>query len=911
MADQNRLVYVFDGDASGLKKAIAEVKGAFAGLSGLSGALGLLLPAASIAGLGAFAKSGIDAADAMHDLALRTQTSVETLSGLRLVAAQNDTSLEALGKAVGKLSAFMGQNAEAAKKLGLTAKDPLDAYVQLAGVLGKAATAQDRAAIANKIFGKTWQETLPTLMLGEDALREQIRLGREAAGVTTDQANAAHEFDDALALVKTSIQGASINLGTKFLPMLNQITVAMKEASKEGSILKTIFVGLGGLGAAMFTDEFKALPEKLAKAQRALHDALQGGGREDAPAVIAARQQIALIQQQIVEEQKLVAEKAKPAGTKTFDDAFGAKVKTVKDSLTRLPTVGKQFDADTATLKAALEVQAGLIEASLQARLISQARYYELKLATDNKQLDLDLARLKKERDAEQANADALASTPTAKLTKNEKANLGDRQREAQTKVKELQSQIDAIPGKRVVLNVDAGVKIALNKQQVQDALNQARAELANATGTATPEQQRALIEASHRDLLTQLINDGDTAGQELVKGLINVQSWQTSLDTLQKSWQLALQTMQNAEQSIDIQQKNGLITQADAQDRIAQAHRDAGVAMDALLPKMEAFAKSINSPELLQSIKAWETELSGVKAVIDPIAASINTDIKSSLTGFLTDIGSAAKTAKEAWLDLGRSILATIQKASSQRIVDTLFPSLSGGGGIGGIISGAMGGKRDGSSLTSALFVQDINNSAFKAAGGANIFGGQPGGDQAGGDSMFSGIWSSITGAFTKFVSGISSFFSNLMSSIGGLFSGGGGGSGAGMGSLISAAASLFGFAEGGWTGTGNKSRPAGFVHPYEFVFDEVSTSRIGVGVLENLRRVASGAVIPQAPRWSYADGGPVNLPQAKGSDVHAQFRHVTVMDPEDVAGAVGQTRSFERAVLNIIRLNPRALQT
>jgi tape measure domain-containing protein len=65
---------------------------------------------------------------------------------------------------------------------------------------------------------------------------------------------------------------------------------------------------------------------------------------------------------------------------------------------------------------------------------------------------------------------------------------------------------------------------------------------------------------------------------------------------------------------------------------------------------------------------------------------------------------------------------------------------------------------------------------------------------------------------------------------------------------------AELFGpgFAGGGWTGSGGKYDPAGIVHRGEFVFDAMATNRIGVGVLEGMRRGLPG----------YASGGTVAMP-------------------------------------------------
>jgi phage-related minor tail protein len=62
-----------------------------------------------------------------------------------------------------------------------------------------------------------------------------------------------------------------------------------------------------------------------------------------------------------------------------------------------------------------------------------------------------------------------------------------------------------------------------------------------------------------------------------------------------------------------------------------------------------------------------------------------------------------------------------------------------------------------------------------------------------------------------------------------------------------------LPGFAEGGYTGAGGKFQPAGVVHAGEFVFDKATTSMIGPGNLERLRRnirgYAGGGMVGAAP--------------------------------------------------------------
>lgn len=63
-------------------------------------------------------------------------------------------------------------------------------------------------------------------------------------------------------------------------------------------------------------------------------------------------------------------------------------------------------------------------------------------------------------------------------------------------------------------------------------------------------------------------------------------------------------------------------------------------------------------------------------------------------------------------------------------------------------------------------------------------------------------------------------------------------------------------GFASGGYTGPGGKYAPAGIVHRGEFVFDQKSTSAIGIGTLYSLMRQARGA---RSVTRGYANGGAV----------------------------------------------------
>jgi len=90
-----------------------------------------------------------------------------------------------------------------------------------------------------------------------------------------------------------------------------------------------------------------------------------------------------------------------------------------------------------------------------------------------------------------------------------------------------------------------------------------------------------------------------------------------------------------------------------------------------------------------------------------------------------------------------------------------------------------------------------------------------------------------------------------------------------AGVNAALIAKQAISGFAEGGYTGHGGKYEPAGVVHRGEYVLPQEVVRSIGVGNLDALRSMYTGA----APgRGSYATGGMVQATLDSGSILAAQ---------------------------------------
>lgn len=237
----------------------------------------------SVAGLAAFVKKSIDAADNMRDLAIATGTSVQSLASLELASKQSGTNLEALAKGMGKLSVFMAQNADEAKRLGITAQDPAQALAQLADALERAATPADRNAIAAKALGKNYAELMPLLTQGGDELRRQAADSESYAKQMTAMADQADQFNDSLAKLQQGLSLFGMTVGNAVLPTLNKMFVNMEEGIR-------IFGSFGDalLKIGLQTNPFDSVTDGLAKYRAEIKRLreLQAGSRPEIAAML-------------------------------------------------------------------------------------------------------------------------------------------------------------------------------------------------------------------------------------------------------------------------------------------------------------------------------------------------------------------------------------------------------------------------------------------------------------------------------------------------------------------------------------------------------------------------------------------------------------------------------------------------
>jgi hypothetical protein len=186
--------------------------------------------AVATAAMAGFVISSINAADHLNDLSKTTGLSVENLSGLALAAKQSGTDLDGVAKAISKLSENIGKYGDKFRALGITAKDPIEAFKQLSDIFVAIDDPQTRAALGAAALGKSWQVTAPLLAEGGKNIGEVIEKGKRLSGVTTDMAEQADKFNDSLEDMKTEASGLGVKIGSEMIPAMTDIIKAVKEA---------------------------------------------------------------------------------------------------------------------------------------------------------------------------------------------------------------------------------------------------------------------------------------------------------------------------------------------------------------------------------------------------------------------------------------------------------------------------------------------------------------------------------------------------------------------------------------------------------------------------------------------------------------------------------------------------------
>ena len=232
-----------------LDGTVGKMKSAFMALGGV----------ALVGGFVAAIKGAIDTADSLNDLRQKTGIAVEELDALGFAAKLNGTTLEAVSGALGKMAKTMAEASSGSKEaaaifaqFGISQAEmksgSISATEALARISERIAAMPDglnKAAAAQKVFGKSAAEIIPLLNAGGDAIRDAgAELDRMGGRMTGEMAAAADQFNDNMTKLTRTTSSLAITMANDLLPSLNYIAETFLKGSQQGTLFGTMLSGI-------------------------------------------------------------------------------------------------------------------------------------------------------------------------------------------------------------------------------------------------------------------------------------------------------------------------------------------------------------------------------------------------------------------------------------------------------------------------------------------------------------------------------------------------------------------------------------------------------------------------------------------------------------------------------------------
>ena len=188
-----------------------------------------------------------DYADKLLDLEEITGISTTSLQEFRHVATVAGVSTDALSNTVSGLARRMpgiidgtGNASDALKQLGVSAKDvngnvrqTEDIMVDIMGALGGVENRMERAAIANQLLGRSWEQLAPVIGLGVDGIKNARDEAHELGLVLDrDALEAANNFRIEFEKFQAQIASAGRAIAVELMPVVLDLLPVFQSALK-------------------------------------------------------------------------------------------------------------------------------------------------------------------------------------------------------------------------------------------------------------------------------------------------------------------------------------------------------------------------------------------------------------------------------------------------------------------------------------------------------------------------------------------------------------------------------------------------------------------------------------------------------------------------------------------------------
>lgn len=713
-----------------------------ASFGNLRGALGGIAAALSAGAIVAGFRNITQELDNLSKSAQIVGTTVEKLSALQYAGGLAGLSTEDIDKGLTRLSAQLeearqgGKEAEEVfRSLGVAINDGANIDEVLARIADRFASFADgsaKTAYALDLGGKSFAKWIPLLNEGREGLQEAAdeaqRLGRV---IDTDTAKAAEEFNDNIDRLKESLKGALVVSLADTIKYLARFSDEIVRAVQNLGQLNSGGAVLSGIATALETVAVIGVNTAYV---------LKGIGNELGGIAAQAGALARLDFSAVAEIRRLMVSDAEKARADV--DALTAKILALRSATADAgaggagssptgaapPRENKNADAiaaafrklDDQRTKLALEAEQGLakrrleiIEGFYRAGLASEESYWN-----EREQIAADAYAAESKAIADQIKrnektlSDALAKN--GKGSKEYADALGDLE-ESQAKRNKLDSEF--------AQQRETGMLERINSAKAyRDELSALNAQLLELQGN---DAQAARLRAGQQfdALRTRAQQRGDTGTEKQIDEVTRLLGLQADLNAATEDAAVIQTRLATAEERIRNSQATGAIGELEAMMRTGKARRDAVEQLSKIADEQERVAQSMGNPKLIADAEAFRASIEKLAAESDVLGDKMTTMLGDGFASFFNDVTSGTKSVKDAFKDLGRSLLAEVNKLIAQdlgrRLAKSLMPEMSGSGGGGDFfkflssIAGMFGGG-GGSALSTPYLTP-----GFEFAGG------------------------------------------------------------------------------------------------------------------------------------------------------------------------------------------------
>lgn len=204
------------------------------------------------------ASSTASYADNIDKMSQKMGWSAQSFQEYSFIMEHNGSSIDAVKSSMIKLDKALESDTDAWAKLGLSqeallAMSPEQKFEATVKALQGVTDENQKAALAQDIFGKSYQEMMPLLNMSAGELDDMKKQVHDLNGVMSDEAvKAGAAYQDSLQNMKTALSGAKNNLMGEFLPSL---TTAMDGLTAlftgDSSGIEKIKQGIAGLASKL------------------------------------------------------------------------------------------------------------------------------------------------------------------------------------------------------------------------------------------------------------------------------------------------------------------------------------------------------------------------------------------------------------------------------------------------------------------------------------------------------------------------------------------------------------------------------------------------------------------------------------------------------------------------------------